>query len=77
MYSVKKDTKDNKLVITYFLPDNKSKRVYRIENADWSFTQKLLGQFVKDHEDLEWISGMISLLNRVVEVEDNGEWRVL
>lgn len=76
MYSIKKDKdRDNKILIKYYLPNDNTHHIYEIENADWAFTERLLGQFVKDRFELEWMNDLIRLLDKTVHVEDTGEWR--
>lgn len=78
MYSIKKDQeRQNKVIIKYFLPNNKVKHIYEIENADWNFTERLLGQFVKDRFELEWMNDLMRILDKTIQMEDTGEWVVI
>lgn len=78
MYSIKKDKeKTDKILIKYYLPNNKSAHIYEIENANWAFAEKLLGQFVKDRSDLEWMNDLLRLLDKTIQLEDTGEWSVV
>ncbi len=71
MYSIKKDKhRDNKIIIRYFLPNDRTHHVYEIENAE-----RLLGQFIKDHHDLGWMDDLIRLSDKTIHMEDNGEWK--
>jgi hypothetical protein len=78
MYSIKKDLiRENRIIIKYFLPNNKAHHIYEIENADWAFAERLLGQFVQDRFDLGWMDDLIRLSNKTIQLEDTGEWVVV